>query len=64
MSFSIRRMAAAFACAAVALICSCEMHHVGELSQPAEDQTHPVASSPAPGVSPTPAEFFPTSTPR
>ncbi len=59
MSFSLRRIAAAFAGASIALICSCEMHHVGELSQPAEDQTPPAASSPAPAASPTPAEFFP-----
>jgi hypothetical protein len=46
---------------------SCEKHHVGEL--PPEptiaqaDQPRP-AAAPATSASPTPVEFFPTSTPR
>ncbi len=46
---------------------SCEEHHVGELppEKPAEGTEHTSpATSPAAAVSPTPAEFFPTGTPR
>jgi hypothetical protein len=59
------------------LICSCEKHRVGEipevqkehvdLNKPAEEGA-PAAgeskSSPAMKTSPTPAEFFPSATPR
>jgi hypothetical protein len=70
MSFSFRRGIAAFGCAFLALICSCEKHHVGELPEQSEHdralegKAPETAPPPGPSTTATPAEFFPKSTPR
>jgi hypothetical protein len=63
MGLSIRRIGLAVFLASSLFAWSCEKHHVGELppENPAAGAEH---ASPATIASPTPAEFFPTSTPR
>jgi hypothetical protein len=54
----------------LALICSCEKHHAGELPEhgehdrAVEGKVPEAAPSSSPSATATPAEFFPTSTPR
>jgi hypothetical protein len=77
MRFSFRRIATVLGVAALIFCCSCEKHHVGELpeaqrervdlaSAPDEnlDMVKERLTSPAPSIKPTPAEFFPESSPR
>jgi hypothetical protein len=69
MNLSFRCGIAALGCGFLAVICSCEKHHAGELPEQGEhdrapeDKTPEVAPSPSPSATATPAEFFPTSTP-
>lgn len=75
MHFGVREFAAGISATALILCCSCEKHYVGEDPQ---YQTEHVNSAqggteghsdstkqepPKTGVSPTPAEFFPATTP-
>jgi hypothetical protein len=77
MHFGVRQAAAAVFAAALVLFCSCEKHHLGE--DPEVQKEHVVApgesdensdaaketsASPSATTSPTPAEFFPDSTPH
>ena len=77
MHFGVRQIAAAFSATALIFCCSCEKHHLGE--DPEVQKEHVVApgesdenssapketsASPSVTVSPTPAEFFPESTPH
>jgi hypothetical protein len=67
---------AIFAGASLIVICSCEKHLVGEMPEAQKERVdlgeksaeHSPSGepnvSPAASVSPTPAEFFPTSTPH
>ena len=70
MSLSFRCAIAALGCGFLAVICSCEKHHAGELPEHGEHDrtleggTPEAASSPSPSATASPAEFFPTSTPR
>jgi len=77
MRFSFRRFGAIFGVAALICCCSCEEHHVGELPEvqrehvelaSASDENSDVvrerSASPAPLAKPTPAEFFPESSPH
>ena len=66
MSFSIRCGIAALGCAFIAVICSCEKHHAGELPEHGEHDRAAVESKapetvhpPGSSTTPTPAEFFP-----
>ena len=66
MSFSIRCGIAAIGCAFLAVICSCEKHHAGELPEhgehdraAVENKTAGAAQSPGSSATPTAAEFFP-----
>jgi len=66
MSFFIRCGIAGLGCAFLAVICSCEKHHAGELPEhgehdraAAESKSSEAAHSPGSSVTPTPAEFFP-----
>jgi hypothetical protein len=63
MRFGLRKCSAVLFISSIAFFFSCEKHHVGELppEKPGDGTEH---TSPAATVSPTPAEFFPTSTPR
>jgi hypothetical protein len=63
MKSGLGKYIAALVVCSIAFFFSCEKHHVGELppEKPAEGAEH---TSPVATVSPTPAEFFPTSTPR
>jgi hypothetical protein len=76
MRFSLRKCIALSACPCLILLFSCEKHHVGEMpevqreqvdvaSESNETSTSPEESSPTPSpfATPTPAEFFPESTP-
>jgi hypothetical protein len=77
MHFALRKTGIIFAAGAVILCCSCEKHHLGEMAD-AQKEHVDVASessetstpseegstSPSPSATPTPAEFFPESTPR
>jgi hypothetical protein len=77
MHFGVRQTAAAVSTAALIFCCSCEKHHLGEDpevqkehvdvasgSEENSDATKEASTSPAATASPTPAEFFPESTPR
>ena len=66
MSFSIRCGIAALGCGLLALVCSCEKRHAGELPEhgehdhaAAESKAPEAAQSPGSSAMPTPAEFFP-----
>ena len=65
MSFSFRCAIAALGCALLALICSCEKHHAGELPEHGEHdrglegKAPETSPPPAPSATATPAEFFP-----
>jgi hypothetical protein len=75
---AVRKTGITFAIGALIFCCSCEKHHVGELpevqrenvdlAKPSEKSSSAwdkTSTSPGPPVkSPTPAEFFPASTPR
>jgi hypothetical protein len=77
MHFGVRQTAAAVFAAALIFFCSCEKHHLGEdpevqkehvvvpagseENSKATDETSASASA---TTSPTPAEFFPESTPH
>jgi hypothetical protein len=76
MHFALRKTGICFVAGAVILCCSCEKHHLGEMpdaqkehvdiaGESSETSTAPEESSPspAPSATPTPAEFFPESTP-
>jgi hypothetical protein len=77
MRFLLWKCVAIFAGASLIVICSCEEHSVGEMpeaqkehsdlgeksSEPSPSATESNAS-PAASASPTPAEFFPESTPH
>jgi hypothetical protein len=65
------------ACACLIVFCSCEKHRLGEMPEVQKEQVDLAAgpkenpdavrgtsASPTPWVKPTPAEFFPESTPR
>src|ERR1017187_9922780 len=77
MRFLLWKCVAIFAGASLVVICSCEKHPVGGM--PEAQKEHPdladkppepspsviqPTASPAASVSPTPAEFFPESTPH
>jgi hypothetical protein len=77
MHFGVRQAAAAVSAAALIFFCSCEKHHLGE--DPEVQKEHVVgpgesdenssaatetSASPSATTSPTPAEFFPDSTPH
>jgi len=77
MHFGVRQTAAAVSAAALIFCCSCEKHHLGEdpevqkehvivPGQSDENSSAPkeTSASPSVTVSPTPAEFFPESTPQ
>jgi len=77
MHFGVRQIAAAVSAAALIFCCSCEKHHLGEdpevqkehvdvTSGSAEDSSasKEALASPSATVSPTPAEFFPETTPH
>jgi hypothetical protein len=77
MQFSVRKFVAFSACASLLVICSCEKHRVGEMPEAQKEQPDPAAvrekepraeseksALPTPSAKPTPAEFFPESTPR
>ena len=77
MHFGVREIAAAISIAALIFCCSCEKHHLGEdpevqkehvdLAGGAEENPSAIQeASPSATVktSPTPAEFFPESTPH
>jgi hypothetical protein len=66
------RFALLFAAALLVLFCSCDRHHLGELPEVQKEHVDlagetKAASEPAasatPETTPTPAEFFPTSSP-
>jgi len=79
MHFALRITGIYFVAGAVILCCSCEKHHLGEMpevqkehvdiasesSESSETSTTPEerSPSPTPSATPTPAEFFPESTP-
>jgi len=75
MHFGVRQSAAAVSTAALIFCCSCEKHRLGEdpevqkeqaVAPGQSDENSGAAkepSSPSTTVSPTPAEFFPESTP-
>ncbi|MDQ2918440.1 MAG: hypothetical protein M3R10_00985 [Verrucomicrobiota bacterium] len=68
MDFSFREIAVVFFAATLIFFCSCERHHPSELAP--EPKSEAASLEPAAGshsaatVTPTPAEFFPASTPR
>jgi hypothetical protein len=62
MGLSIRRIGFAAFLSASLFSWSCEKHHVGEL--PPEKPAGAEQAAHETTASPTPAEFFPTSTPR
>jgi hypothetical protein len=77
MFFVSRRTAILFAAGALSFCCSCEEHHVGEMPEvqkehvdvatESEETPGPAgegSTSPALPAKPTPAEFFPKSTPH
>jgi hypothetical protein len=77
MRFSMRKCVAFSVCACLIVICSCEKHPLGEMPEvqreepdlaAAQDKnpspTGVIPASPAPSAKPTPAEFFPATTPR
>jgi hypothetical protein len=77
MRFSLLKCVAIFACTSLVLICSCEKHSVGEFPDVQRDlvdhkkKAVEAGVSPAPHkadattkASPTPAEFFPETTPH
>jgi hypothetical protein len=77
MHFGVRQTAAAVSTAALIFCCSCEKHHLGEDPEVQKEQvvapgesdetsgaTKETSTSPSATASPTPAEFFPESTPR
>ena len=77
MHFGVRQTAAAISASALIFCCSCEKHHLGEdpevqkervdeLKGSEENSSAPkeTSASPSATVSPTPAEFFPESTPH
>jgi hypothetical protein len=63
MGSSIRRIGFVVFLASSFFSWSCEKHHVGELA-PEKSGGEAEHAAPAPGESPTPAEFFPSATPR
>jgi hypothetical protein len=77
MRLDFRKPGIVFAVGAVLFCCSCEMHHLGEMpevqrehrdlvlgSEENPDIINEVPAAPTPSVKPTPAEFFPESSPR
>ncbi len=77
MRFDLRKAGVIFAVGAILFCCSCEMHHLGEDpdvqrehvelvsgSEGNSDMIKEVPASPMPFAKPTPAEFFPESSPR
>ena len=69
MNFSLRKIALIISGAALVCFCSCERHHPDELAEPAKPNGEPAAAEhrapgPVPTASPTPAQFFPESTPH
>jgi hypothetical protein len=77
MHFGVRQAAAAVSAAALIFCCSCEKHRLGEdpevqkehvvvpgESDETSSATKETSASPSVTVSPTPAEFFPESTPH
>jgi len=77
MRFDLRKAGVIFAVGAILFCCSCEMHHLGEDpevqrehvdlvtgSKEDSDIVKEVPASPMPSAKPTPAEFFPESSPR
>jgi len=76
MHFAFRGTGILLAVGAILFCCSCEMHHLGEdpqvqrehvdlVSGSKEDSdiVKEVPASPMPSAKPTPAEFFPETTP-
>jgi hypothetical protein len=78
MHFGVRETAAAFSTAALIFCCSCEKHRLGEDPEAQKEQVdvsagseenssaakEETSESPSATASPTPAEFFPDSTPH
>jgi hypothetical protein len=77
MHFGVRQAAAAVSAVALIFFCSCEKHHLGEDPEAQKEHvevpggsdenskaTEETSASPSATVSPTPAEFFPDSTPH
>lgn len=77
MRSGVRRITAFISMAAVIFCCSCEKHQLGELPpvqkehvdliNPSAENSDTVkerSSAAEPSVKPTPAEFFPSATPR
>jgi hypothetical protein len=78
MHFGVRQAAAAVFAVALIFFCSCEKHHLGEDPEAQKEHVENSAgseensgvakeetsASPAATASPTPAEFFPDSTPH
>jgi hypothetical protein len=77
MRFSMRKWLAFSACACLIVICSCEKHPVGQMPDVQREEpdlaaareknpseTGNTLASPTPSIKPTPAEFFPQTTPR
>jgi hypothetical protein len=78
MHFGVRQAAAAVFAVALIFFCSCEKHHLGEdpevqrehveISTGSEENSsaaiEETSASPSATTSPTPAEFFPDSTPH
>jgi hypothetical protein len=77
MHFAVRKTGITFAIGALIFCCSCEKHHVGEMpevrrenidlakpSQKTSSARDETSTSPSPSARPTPAEFFPESSPR
>ncbi|HEX4638536.1 MAG TPA: hypothetical protein VH170_03525 [Chthoniobacterales bacterium] len=76
MHFRLRKFVAITSTAALLLFCSCEKHHLGEAPEVQKEHVDPVQAggeekssaaekkgSESQSVSPTPANFFPQSTP-
>ncbi len=77
MRFDLRKAGVIFAVGAILFCCSCEMHHLGEDpevqrehadlvtgSKEDSDIVKEVPASPMLSAKPTPADFFPESSPR
>src|SRR6266852_5622075 len=65
MHFGVRRTAAAISASALIFCCSCEKQHLDTPARAEENftATKEASKSPTADASPTPAEFFPESTP-
>jgi hypothetical protein len=73
MRLTLGKCIASSSCAFLFVICSCEKHRVGEYPEvqkehsygvKATDESSSATTSPTPLAKPTPAEFFPQSSPH